>query len=112
MNRFTLKPAVDREDTDEQPSSPASASPTVLDQMAASATQALSDSVQCSCDHKPEDVHKAGHMVDRDQSDKDGGASQGDDMKMVKCRVHGTVVVLWISSCHIEQKAWWHHNGS
>ena len=94
MNCFTLKLAVDMEGTDEQPSSPDSASPMVLDQMVALATRALSDSVQCSCDHKPADVHKAGHMVDRDQNDKDGGASEGDDMKMVKCRVHGTVVVL------------------
>ena len=101
------------EDTDEQSSlSSDSVSPMVLVQMVALATQALSDNVQCSCDHKPADVHKAEHTADRDQSDKDGSVSEGDDMKMVKCKVHGNVAVLWISSFHTKQTAWWHHNGS
>lgn len=100
------------EGMDGQLSSPDSASPTVLDWVVALAAQALSDSVQCSCDRRPADVHKAGNMVDRDQSDKGGGASEDDDMKKVECRVHGNEVALWISSCHREQRAWWHHNNS
>ena len=75
----------------------------MLDRTVAVVVQALSDSEQCSCAHRPGVVHRAGHTEDRDQSDKDGGASGHDDTRVAKCKVHGNVVASWISPSHTKR---------